>query len=177
MTRRRSRWPFRDRVRTADDALFRLLTVLFVFVPFALLVAAAGGPLATPTSPSAWAGRPRPTRWAGLVLALGLTERRRTFAILEALGANRRQLGGFLWSEGLFILVGGLVAGVLLGFGVAQTLVKVLTGVFDAPPTSLGVPWAYLGVLFSAAVVSAVVAVVTAGAAGRRPVVEELRNI
>jgi putative ABC transport system permease protein len=36
----------------------------------------------------------------GLVLALGLAERRRTFAILSALGARSNQLGSFLWSEG-----------------------------------------------------------------------------
>lgn len=36
----------------------------------------------------------------GLVLALGLAERRRSFTILSALGATPRQLGAFLWGEG-----------------------------------------------------------------------------
>ncbi|MEU9488813.1 hypothetical protein AB0D83_35130 [Streptomyces decoyicus] len=35
----------------------------------------------------------------GLVLALGLTERRRTLALASVLGARRRQLSGFVWSE------------------------------------------------------------------------------
>ncbi len=113
----------------------------------------------------------------GLLLALGLTERRRTFTILEALGATPRQTGGFLWSEGLLVSAGSLVVGLLLGLGVAETLVKVLTGVFDPPPSALSVPWAYLGVLFAAAVLSTVTAVIVARVAGSRPVVEELRSI
>src|SRR5262249_17001039 len=38
----------------------------------------------------------------GLLLWLGLAERRRTFAIASALGARPRQLGGFVWSETAF---------------------------------------------------------------------------
>lgn len=113
----------------------------------------------------------------GLVLALGLVERRRTFSILAALGAKSNQLGSFLWSEGLLILVGGAVMGVLLGFGVAQMLVKILTGVFDPPPESMTVPWLYLVLLGAAGVISTVVAVISAQLASRRSVVESLRNI
>jgi putative ABC transport system permease protein len=83
----------------------------------------------------------------GLTLALGMAERRRTFAILVALGAKGNHLGAFLWSEGLVILIGGCGMGVILGLGIAVTLVKVLTGVFDPPPESLAVPWAYLVLL------------------------------
>jgi putative ABC transport system permease protein len=90
----------------------------------------------------------------GLVMALGMAERRHTFAILTALGAKQNQLGGFIWSEGLLILVGGSVFGIVLGFGVAQMLVKVLTGVFDPPPDFLYVPWTYLILLTIAATVS-----------------------
>ena len=39
----------------------------------------------------------------GLVLALGLAHWQRGFAVLSALGAKPRQLGAFLWSEGLLI--------------------------------------------------------------------------
>lgn len=47
---------------------------------------------------------------AGLVLALGLADRRRGFAVLSALGAKPSQLTAFLWSEGLLIFaVGGAV--------------------------------------------------------------------
>jgi putative ABC transport system permease protein len=113
----------------------------------------------------------------GLILALGLTERRRNFAILDALGAKSSQLGAFIWSEGLLILVGGGVIGTLLGFGIAQILVKVLTGVFDPPPEHLYIPWGYMAALAAAAIVSTVIAIFGMKIISRRPVVEELRNL
>jgi putative ABC transport system permease protein len=96
----------------------------------------------------------------GLLLALGLAERRRTFAITAALGAKRRQLAGFVWTEAIFVSVGGLVLGSLTGWVLAQMLVKVLTGVFDPPPAALSVPWSYLtlvGVIAAAAVTTAAI--------------------
>jgi putative ABC transport system permease protein len=113
----------------------------------------------------------------GLMLALGMAERRRAFAILVALGATGRQLGAFLWSEALFVLIGGALFGGVLGFGLAVTLVKVLTGVFDPPPDSLAIPWPYLTVLAVAAVASTCLAVLSARTSARRPIVEELRNL
>jgi putative ABC transport system permease protein len=113
----------------------------------------------------------------GLVLALGLAERRRTFAILAALGAKHNQLGSFIWSEGLLILLGGGVFGVALGFGVAQMLVKILTGVFDPPPETMSLPWAYLTLLMLAALASTVAAVLGAQVASRRSVLDALRDI
>jgi putative ABC transport system permease protein len=97
---------------------------------------------------------------AGLVLALGLAERRRLFAIAGALGATPRQLQGFVWAESGFVLVGGLVAGGVAGLALSELLVGVLGGVFDPPPASLAVPWAYLAV-------TAAVTVVAVGLAGR----------
>ena len=76
----------------------------------------------------------------GLVLALGLAERRRTFAIASALGATPRQLGGFVWAEAAVVTVGGLLAGTVGGWALSHMLVKVLTGVFDPPPATLAVP-------------------------------------
>jgi len=102
---------------------------------------------------------------------------RRNFAILAALGAKDNQLGGFLYSEGLLILVGGGVIGTELGFGVAQMLVKVLTGVFDPPPEILSVPWVYLVLLAGAAIASTAVAVISAQNASSRVGVEILRDI
>jgi putative ABC transport system permease protein len=113
----------------------------------------------------------------GLILALGLNERRRNFAILDALGAKSRQLGAFIWSEGLLMLGGGVVIGMLLGFGVAHILVKVLKGVFDPPPEHLVVPWVYLVVLVGAASVSTIIAVSGMKRISHRPVVEELRKL
>lgn len=113
----------------------------------------------------------------GLVLALGMAERRRTFAILWALGAKNYQLGAFLWSEGLLILICGSFAGVIIGFSVAQMLVKVLTGVFDPPPDFLSVPWNYLLLLAVAASLSSAVAVLGTQIVSRQVGVEALRDI
>jgi putative ABC transport system permease protein len=104
----------------------------------------------------------------GLLLALGLAERRRTFAITAALGAKRRQLAGFVWTEAIFVSVGGLLLGALTGWVLAQMLVKVLTGVFDPPPAALSVPWAYLAlVAVIAAVAVATAAMATVKSASR----------
>ncbi|MEA2704785.1 MAG: putative transport system permease protein, partial [Actinomycetota bacterium] len=97
----------------------------------------------------------------GLMLVLGLAERRRTFAVLHALGASRRQVAGFLWSEGTFVTVGGLLAGAVGAWTLSWMLVKVLTGVFDPAPAGLVVPWGYLGATASLAVLSSVGAIVS----------------
>ncbi len=92
----------------------------------------------------------------GLVLALGFAERRRTFAIATALGAKPRQVGGFVWSEASFVVTGGLLAGAVAGASLASMLTKVLTGVFDPPPSALSVPWAYLATVAAVAVAALV---------------------
>lgn len=114
---------------------------------------------------------------SGLILALGLSERRRNFAILAALGATRAQLGAFLWSEALVVLIGGGALGAALGCGVALALVKVLNGVFDPPPEALAIPWRYLALLALAAM-AAVAAAVSAArrSSHQRQLIEELRG-
>lgn len=113
----------------------------------------------------------------GLVLALGLAERKRNFAILKTIGANGKQIDAFIWSEVLIMFLGGSISGILLGTGIAQMLVKVLKGVFDPPPESLAAPWGYLALLAAAAVLSAALAAYTVKFISKRPVVEELRNM
>jgi len=71
----------------------------------------------------------------------------------------------------------GLAAGSVLGWVLSQMLVKVLTGVFDPPPSVIAVPWLYLTAL----------GVVTVGAFGvvgaaairvaRRPAISVLRDL
>jgi putative ABC transport system permease protein len=90
----------------------------------------------------------------GLVFALGLSERRKNFAILLALGANARQLGAFLWSEALVIYALGLTSGIAIGWFIAWILVKLMTHVFDPPPDALAVPWAYLALLALAGLIA-----------------------
>jgi putative ABC transport system permease protein len=114
---------------------------------------------------------------SGLGLALSFGERRRTFAIAAALGARPRQLGGFIWGESLFVTGGGVLLGAVIASAIGFVLVKVLTGVFDPPPSAPAVPAVYLAGV--AVLVAAAVAV--AGRATlralRRPSAEQLRDL
>ena len=114
---------------------------------------------------------------SGLVLGLGMIERRRDFALLAAMGAKARQLGAFLWTEALIILIAGTVLGFIAGFGIAKMLVKVLTGVFDPAPEALAIPWSYLVVVIVAGCLSTALAVVIARAVTQRRAIQELRTI
>ncbi len=114
---------------------------------------------------------------SGLVLGLGIVERRREFALLAAMGATTRQLGSFLWTEALTILVPGAVIGVAMGFALARILVKVLTGVFDPAPEALSIPWLYLAILLIAGFASALVAVLIGGKLAETRTIESLRTI
>jgi putative ABC transport system permease protein len=113
----------------------------------------------------------------GLVLALGNAERRRTFAIAAALGAKARQIGSFVWSEATFVTLGGLAFGALGGWILAEMFVKVLTGVFDPPPSVLAVPWLYLGSVAAVAIVAVAGAGYGTVRSARRPAVTALRDL
>lgn len=112
----------RSRVGSSLTAV-HLAGLTRVELAFALLLAAAAG---------------------GLVLFLGLIERRRIFAIATALGATRGQLRGLV-AEATVLTAAGVAAGAALGWLLSQVLVQVLTGVFDPPPATLTIPWMYLG--------------------------------
>jgi putative ABC transport system permease protein len=114
---------------------------------------------------------------SGLVLALGIGERRRTFAIATALGARRDQLGSFVWSEAAFVTIGGLVLGAASGWWLAQVIVKILTGVFDPPPEHLSAPWVYLFLLAVGVGVSVAVAGITMLRHASRPAMTVLRDL
>jgi putative ABC transport system permease protein len=113
----------------------------------------------------------------GLALGLGFQERRRTFAIASALGAKGRQLGGFVWSESVFVTAGGLLLGAVIAAGISDMLVRVLTGVFDPPPDVLSVPWGYLAAVTALACGTVVAAGAVTLRALRRPAIEELRDL
>jgi putative ABC transport system permease protein len=113
----------------------------------------------------------------GLVLAVGLADRRRSFAILSALGAKPQALASFIWSEALIIFVAGAVLGIATGMGVAYILVKVLEGVFDPPPESLAVPFSYLGIILTGAAVAVLIAVINALRETRIAPVQRLREL
>ncbi len=127
-----------------------------VELSFALILAAAAG---------------------GLVLGLGLAERRRTFAIATALGANRRQLRGMISSESVILAVLGLIAGAAAGAVLSIMLVKVLTGVFDPPPSVIAVPWGYLGIVTAATILGLAAVTVAAARTAGRPAIGVLREL
>lgn len=114
---------------------------------------------------------------SGLALGLGFQERRRTFAIARALGARPRQLGGFIWSESVFVTGGGLLLGIGIAAGLSMMLVKVLTGVFDPPPDTLAVPWLYLGGVGALTIGAVAVAGGLTLRSLRRPSIETLRDL
>ncbi len=113
----------------------------------------------------------------GLIFALGLAERRRSFAILRALGATPRHLGAFLWSEALVVYVFGTAAGLAIGWAIAWMLTKLMTQVFDPPPDNLFVPWTYLITLCLAALVAVVVAVLLQLRRPSEPLTAAMRSI
>jgi len=114
---------------------------------------------------------------AGLVLWLGFAERRRSYAILNALGARRRQLGAFVGSEEVYVLGVGLAVGAALGALLSHVLVRILTGVFDPPPAALSVPWSYLAVAAAVGTFAVVVASLLALRAAATPRLSALREV
>lgn len=107
---------------------------------------------------------------AALVFGLTLADRRRALAICYVLGAGRRQLRNLINAEAAVLGVVGTVAGVLVGAVLSVTLITVLTGVFDPPPSSASVPWGYLiGVGAVIAVALAGVGAVMGRSAARDP--------
>jgi len=113
---------------------------------------------------------------AGLVLGLGLADRRRSFAILTALGAQPHQLGAFVWSEAALFLAASASVGLAAGAAIAYVLVKLLTGVFDPPPEALSMPWLYLGCLIGVAGLAVAAAAIGATSSARSGVLKKLRG-
>jgi putative ABC transport system permease protein len=113
----------------------------------------------------------------GLTLWLGLVERRRTFSIAAALGANGRQLGGFVWAEAGIVTGAGLVTGAVCAWALTNMLVNVLHGVFDPAPETLAVPWTYLGAVLGIAVAATAAAAFASVRSARTPDVDLLRSL
>ena len=97
-----------------------------------------------------------------LFVTLALGERRRELATMAALSASLRDISAFIWSEAALILGVGIVLAAALGWLLSVLLVAMLQHVFDPPPDALAVPWLFLGVLFAAAVLGAVIAIAIA---------------
>ncbi|MET3922253.1 FtsX-like permease family protein [Arthrobacter sp. UYEF20] len=112
----------------------------------------------------------------GLLTALGLVERRRTFAIATVLGATKSQLRGFILSEGAVTTVAGVAAGAAAGWALSLMLIAVLSGVFDPPPAAPAVPGPYLALLLVASVAGILTADLIALRARRLPAIDSLRE-
>jgi putative ABC transport system permease protein len=103
-----------------------------------------------------------------LFIALGIAERRQEFATMAAVGAPLRNIGAYLWTEAGIVLGAGLVLAGALGWLLSEMLVAMLQHVFDPPPDSLAIPWAFLVELGGAAMVTTLVATALAARGLRR---------
>ena len=77
---------------------------------------------------------------------------------MASLGAPLREIGAFVWSEAALVLGAGMLLAAGLGWLLSKMLVAMLTHVFDPPPDSLAIPWAFLAGLGAAAIVTAAIA-------------------
>jgi len=113
---------------------------------------------------------------SALIMGLGVAERRRALAVASVLGARRRQLTLMASSGAAVATAIGLVAGALLSVAMSRMLVKVLSGVFDPPPSTLAVPWGYAAVVLASAGAATLAAALAARWLGGRVGVADLRT-
>jgi putative ABC transport system permease protein len=111
----------------------------------------------------------------GLVLGLGLAERQRGLALATSLGASARQTRRLAAAEPTYVLVVGTMAGLPAGWALAYLTVKVLTGVFDPPPTSLALPWTYVLAVLGGTAISVLAATLAVARRARAHARELLR--
>ena len=113
----------------------------------------------------------------GLVRCVRLPVRRHSRSTLSVRGARRRPLRGLALIEVRLVPIGGLIGGALIAWGLSQMLIKVLTGVFDPPPSVIAIPWGYLTITVIAVVAALGIAALVSARASTRPAVEELRDL
>jgi putative ABC transport system permease protein len=92
------------------------------------------------------------------------------------LGARPSQIGTFLWTEAVFVVVGGAILGIGTGIGIAEALVTILAGVFDPPPDKLSMPWPYLVTTVACGLACAVIATLWIQVLSRKADLEALRG-
>jgi putative ABC transport system permease protein len=75
------------------------------------------------------------------------------------------------------VTAGGLAGGGLIAWALSQMLVKVLTEVFDPPPSAIAVPWPYLSITVLVAVAAILVGALVSARRSIRPAVAKLREL
>lgn len=95
---------------------------------------------------------------AELLLALGIIERGRSFAIMVALGAKRRAFSRVPQDRSAVRGGGWYGRGLDSGALISWIMIKLLNGVFDPPPDRLTIPWGYIVALVAATLASVLVA-------------------
>jgi putative ABC transport system permease protein len=113
----------------------------------------------------------------GLVFALGFAERRRTYAIMTALGARPRHLRALVFSETGVLGALGIATGAIIGSVLSVMLIRVLSGVFDPPPDAVAVPWPYLAALIGVTAAALVGVGAVEVRLARRPAIPILREL
>ena len=73
--------------------------------------------------------------------AAATVERRREFALLRTLGFTQRQVLGLGYLEAAFVSVAGIIAGILLGIGIAAAITAFNAFLLDFPFRTLLLPW------------------------------------
>jgi putative ABC transport system permease protein len=114
---------------------------------------------------------------SGLALLLGAAQRRRALVLLGALGATPRQRGRFLAGEARALLLGGLAGGTVIAATISSLLVKVLTGIFDPPPTAATLPVGYLLALLASVCAATELVVLALRRHGSRGGISQLREL
>lgn len=97
-----------------------------------------------------------------LFVDLAVSERRKEFATMAAVGASLSDIAAFVRSEAAAILLAAIALAAVLGWLLSEMLVAMLQHVFDPPPDRLAVPWGYLAELGLAGLLGGLLAIALA---------------
>jgi putative ABC transport system permease protein len=108
--------------------------------------------------------------YAVIIASLGMAifliglfgERKREYGILQAIGANARQVNAFILVEAGVSGLIGLSTGIVVGIPLAQVYVTIMTSIFDPPPSHMFIPWSGLFTLLGLCVLGLLVSVLVA---------------
>jgi putative ABC transport system permease protein len=114
---------------------------------------------------------------SGLALVLGAAQRRRSLVLLRAFGATPRQRGRFLAAEARGLLLGGVMGGAAIAGAISYLLIKVMTGIFDPPPTAPAIPVVYLVALVASVLGAGALVVLLGGRFTGAAGPKELRDL